>query len=81
MIIIIIIIIISNNNSCHLFTFEIKTVDYFAGKVVSHKKDELNHILDQFNIQVWSLRSLAVPSNNILRFISLKVSWWWQHFP
>lgn len=23
-----------------------------AGKVVSQKKDELNHILDQFNIQV-----------------------------
>lgn len=77
---IIIIIIISNNNSCH-FEIVSKTVDYFAGKVVSHKKDELNHILDQFNIQVRSLRSPTVTSNNIFRFISLKVSWCWQHFP
>ena len=42
-----------------------KTVDYFAGKVVSHKKDELNHILDQFNIQVRSLKSLTLTSNNM----------------
>ena len=75
--VIIIIIIISNNNSCHLCIFVIvnKTVDYFTGKLVSHKKDELNHILDQFNIQVRSLKSLTITFNNMFKlFISVKVS-------
>ena len=34
------------------FNEEVHFVFFVVGKVISQKKDELNHILDQFNIQV-----------------------------
>lgn len=41
------------NNVTLLIIILANLLNYFAaGKVVSQKKDELNHILDQFNIQV-----------------------------
>ena len=46
------IVIHNTNHQATYIVHAVINVFIVAGKVVSQKKDELNHILDQFNIQV-----------------------------
>ena len=51
--------------------YEINSDVFVIGSVISTKKEELNHILDQFNIQVIKFVSLSGHTCNVL-FINVE---------